>query len=252
MKIEINYKHKKLSKDKKHYLNYGYAVLKKFLHEEDVKKVKKDLITFLQKNSKNLKNREINFVKNTNLINSIHNLKKWPFIKLFQSQKKLIHLAKYFIGEDVKNFGAELFAKPAELGMASPSHQDNYYWNVDNGKGLTIWISLDKSNSKNGGVYYFEKSSELGLLEHKPSYARGSSQKIKYAKVLDYYKKFTPSLKPGDALIHNCLIIHGSNRNLSNQPRTGLTVRFIGKSSKINPFLRQNYENQLKKQKIQK
>jgi len=250
MKIEIKYKPKKLSKAKKHYLNYGYVILKNFLQEKDVKKIKEDLITFLQKNSKNLKNREINFVKNTNLINSVHNLKKWPFIKLFQSQKKLIYLAKYLIGEDVKNFGAELFAKPAKLGMAAPNHQDNYYWNLDNNKGLTIWISLDKSNSKNGGVYYFEKSDELGLLEHKPSYAPGSSQKIKYEKVLNYYKKFTPTLKPGDALIHNCLIIHGSNRNLSNQPRTGLTVRFRAKSSKINFLLRKNYENQLKKQKI--
>ena len=46
------------------------------------------------------------------------------------------------------NFKCELFAKPSKIGIMSPPHQDNYYWCLKNGKSLTFWIALDKSNKK--------------------------------------------------------------------------------------------------------
>ena len=41
-----------------------------------------------------------------------------------------------------------------------------------------------------------------------------------------------PILNAGDILIHHCLVVHGSMRNLSDKDRTGLTMRYIGKSTK--------------------
>ena len=67
-------------------------------------------------------------------------------------------------------------------------------------------------------------------------------------KILRRYKKITPQLNIGDVLIHHCLIVHGSNKNTSNKSRVGLTMRFIGKSSKINISAKKRYEEKLKKQ----
>ena len=126
--------------------------------------------------------------------------------------------------------------------MEVPIHQDNYYWNLDNSKGLTVWIALDKCTKKNGALFYFKKSQSIGLLKHKASYAPGTSQVLKDKKILKNFKKITPKLNIGDVLIHHCLIIHGSQKNRSNRDRAGLTMRYIGKSSRIDNSAKKKYE----------
>ena len=71
---------------------------------------------------------------------------------------------------------------------------------------------------------------------------------MKNVEILKKFKKVTPELNPGDILIHDCLIIHGSNKNRSNKDRTGLTMRYIANSSKINKAAKLKYEKALKKQ----
>ena len=67
------------------------------------------------------------------------------------------------------------------------------------------------------------------MLEHvflkKLDYHRSS----KHKNLLRLFKKQTPELNIGDALIHNCMIVHGSNPNKSLKSRLGLTMRFISK-----------------------
>ena len=46
-------------------------------------------------------------------------------------------------------------------------------------------------------------------------------------------KKETPKLNPGDALLHHCLIVHGSEKNSSSKSRRGLTFQFMDKKSKV-------------------
>ena len=77
----------------------------------------------------------------------------------------------------------------------------------------------------------------------------GLSQEIKYKNLLKLFQKKTPELSIGDALIHNCMIIHGSNPNKSPQSRLGLTMRFISKSSFINKYFKDKYDLELKKLK---
>ena len=84
---------------------------------------------------------------------------------------------------------------------------------------------------KNGGVYYYCGSHKKGIYDHKPSYEKGTSQKISNIKKLKNFKKLTPKLNVGDALIHHCLVVHGSNKNKSNISRRGLTFQFKDKNS---------------------
>ena len=67
-------------------------------------------------------------------------------------------------------------------------------------------------------------------------------------KILKKFKKVTPILNTGDVLIHHCLVVHGSARNKSNKDRAGLTLRYIGNSSKIIKSAKEKYEKSLKKQ----
>ena len=64
--------------------------------------------------------------------------------------------ARHLIKGKLENYGAELFAKPANVGIPAPLHQDNYFWCLKNNEALTVWIALDKANNRNGGVFYFK------------------------------------------------------------------------------------------------
>ena len=193
--------------------------------------------------------------KNMNLtnkkINSIHNMEDWIWIKKLRKDKTIIEIIKTLIKERAKNFGSEFFAKPARHGLKSPVHQDNFYWSLsplNKNKGLTIWISLNKSDKRNGGVFYFKGSHKIGLLNHVPSHAPGSSQTVKNLKMLKRFRKVYPKLNPGDCLIHNTMVAHGSEPNKSNSPRKGITLRYVPKKSKFNKSHKNKYLQSLKKQ----
>lgn len=222
----------------------GYVLIKGLLNKNILKKIKFDLKVFLNKNKHKIKG--INFIdKKLKKINTVHNLKNWKYLNKIKKDKNINEIATKILNCRIKDFGAEVFAKPAKYGLKSPVHQDNFYWNIKSNKGLTIWIALDPSNKKNGSIFYYEKSHKLGLLPHDPSYAPGSSQKIANLKNLKKFKKVFPTLEIGDMLIHDCLIAHGSEKNFSKSDRMGLTLRFIPFNSKFNLAKKIKYEKSL-------
>ena len=227
------------------YNNKGFAVIKSFLSQKElitcVNSLERYASIFRSKNK-----RDINFTKDGK-INSIHNLEKWIWIKKIRLKFSKILLEK-IIGNKSKNFGSEYFAKPAKTGLAAPIHQDNYYWCLDSEKGITAWLALDKVEKKNGGVFYYEGSHKLGLFKHKPSFSPGSSQTLKNKDKLKKLKITTPRLNPGDCIIHNAMVVHGSNKNISKSSRRGITIRYIPKNSKIIKGHKKNYEKSLNQQ----
>ena len=48
--------------------------------------------------------------------------------------------------------------------------------------------------------------------------------------MLKRFRKVYPKLNPGDCLIHNTMVAHGSEPNKSNSPRKGITLRYVPKS----------------------
>ena len=127
--------------------NDGYVKIKIFFTKKYINKSKTNLQTYLEKQRLKFKKNSIHYAKKSKKINSVHNL-KWSGIKKFQKNTKIIKIVSSLLNDKLSNFGAEVFAKPAVVGMSVPIHQDNYYWNLNNAKGVTVWIALDKSTKK--------------------------------------------------------------------------------------------------------
>ena len=79
-------------------------------------------------------------------------------------------------------------------------------------------------------------------MDHVPSFQKGSSQKIINTNKLKKFKKVTPKLNPGDCLIHHCLVAHGSDKNLSPNPRMGFTFQFKDYLDSYNLKMKKDYE----------
>jgi phytanoyl-CoA hydroxylase len=234
------------------YFKNGWVVIKNFFSKNDAKKIEKQINHCLKKNYKRYNGRDINFIngkKKFSDINSFHRLHDFRFIKKLSKKNEIQKIIKLFLNtKNLELRASELFAKPKRFGLRVPIHQDNFYWNVIDGNALTIWIALSSSSKKNGGLFYFNKSHLRGIFPHKSSYAKGSSQTIKYLKSLKKFKKVYPKLNVGDALIHSCLVVHGSNKNKSNLPRKGLTFQFKSKNSPYDLAKIKKYEKKLQAQ----
>ena len=61
-------------------------------------------------------------------------------------------------------------------------------------------------------------------------------------------KKIVPKLKPGDALVHHCLIAHGSKKNLSTKSREGITFQYKSNNSKTDFTRKKKYLRDLHSQ----
>ena len=248
----MEYSNKKISQFSKLYYENGWVVLNKFFSKKDIKQIKANCFKYLKKNYKKYKGKDINFSGNFQKfedINSFHKASDISIVKKIAKDKKFNKLIKSFLNNyEPKYMDSEIFAKPALKGLPSPAHQDNYYWAINGGNALTAWVALNKADKKNGGIYYLNNSHKIGVVEHVPSYAKGSSQTVKNLEIFKKFKKIYPKLNQGDILIHHSEVIHGSGPNKSKFPRTGLTFQFKTKNAKTDKNQLSKYLKQLEMQ----
>lgn len=239
---------------KNEYMSKGFVVLKKFLDTQEISELDKKIKTFIEKKANNLKGKDINFTLKDKKINTMHDIDKFEeSFKEIAHQTKFLELAENLLDSKAEFRKCEVFAKPANSGLASPMHQDNYLWAVKNNNGLTFWIALDFCNKKNGGLTYLEGSHKMGLIEHEPSFAPGTSQKIAekfFLENKDKFKSITPELEPGDMLVHHCLVAHGSSENKSEKSRRGFTIQYKDFNSPYDEELLDHYNKSLREQLV--
>lgn len=225
----------------------GVVVLRQLFSAEQLNELKRELNDFIKTDLLTLSGRDVNYVDaDKKILNSIHRLNCRPdnYFSILSQSEFMKSVATSFIGEDVESMGAELFAKPAGVGLASPVHQDNYYWCLKPDNALTIWIAIDPATKSNGTVHYIKGSHKWGMSDHTDSFAPRSSQTIKDKSLLEKDESISFSLEPGDALVHHTTIVHWSEPNASQQSR-GVTIQYRGASVKVDPDLKRNYEAKL-------
>ncbi len=212
----------------------GFIKIKNFLNEKNIVDILKELPKIQKKIEKKSQK---NFHKTSDgRFNSIHNINNFistgKIIDLSKNNK-LLKILKKFLNDKPELRNLEFFLKPAKNKMKTPAHQDNYFWNIVNANGVNVWIACSKSSKSNGGVYYYRKSHILGTIKHQISFNKGTSQMIPEETLKNIkFKKVYPIVNPGDIIIHDSEVIHGSDINKSNYDRVGMVMSFKGKNSK--------------------
>ena len=232
--------------------NNGWVVERNIFSISEINTIKEKINIFLKKNMSEYKGRDINYfneVPSIENINSFHKMDDCIFIQKLALESKIFEISKRYLGSKKPDLRAcELFAKPKWNGLSAPVHQDNFYWCVNDANALTIWLALDETNEENGGVFYYDGSHKNGILEHTPSFAKGSSQKIKNKIELKKYNLSMPKLDKGDCIVHHSLTAHGSRENKSNKNRCGLTFQYKSENSYYDSELKSKYEKSLNSQ----
>ena len=158
-------------------------------------------------------------------ISSAH-LKYGPVYDILTDPKIVAPVAD-LLGEDVIGWGSHFFCKMPGDGKAVAWHQDASYWPLSPSKAVTVWLAIDDADLENGCMKFIAGSQVHGHMTYRPS---DSGEHNVLNQTIDdpesFGRRVDDPLKAGQASIHADLLLHGSEANLSDRRRCGLTLRY--------------------------
>lgn len=126
-----------------------------------------------------------------------------------------------------------------------PKHQDNFYFNLKDARGLTVYVALTPHDKHSGGLNYLARS-HASVVNHNLSSCPGFSSYITEQSLDGHHKSgkevFSPSYEVGDISIHHPNNIHWSNPSPQTAPRGyALSLRVFSLDEQIDPSGRERY-----------
>jgi len=149
------------------------------------------------------------------------------------------HVARQVLGsKKVRHFYDQLFVKSAGCQIPTPWHHDVTFWpvNVECRSLVSIWITFDPVARESSGLE-FVKGSHRWPERFKavtPTYdpymlASSFEEPPDIDENRCDYDLFSPDMEPGDCLVFNAHVVHGSSSNDSiEQPRRAFSTRWAG------------------------
>ncbi|TNE65411.1 MAG: phytanoyl-CoA dioxygenase [Alphaproteobacteria bacterium] len=151
-----------------------------------------------------------------------------PWIWDLVHDERIVGPVRAVLGDNLLCWGAGFFVKsPGDQQFVS-MHQDVYYWNLTEPKGLTAWLALTPSHPENGCLEVVP-GSHMSLLPH--TNRRQSDNMLpagEHVARSDAQASSVPiALNAGEMSLHHCQLIHGSQPAKGGGRRIGLTIRYI-------------------------
>jgi len=140
---------------------------------------------------------------------------------------RVVALVQDILGENVVGWGSHFFCKMPRDGKAVAWHQDASYWPLTPTRALTVWLAIDDADVENACMRFIKGSHHFGHMTFRPSDPGEHNvlnQTIENPE--QYGEPVDDCLKAGECSIHSDLLLHGSEANLSDRRRCGLTIRY--------------------------
>lgn len=203
----------------------GYAHLRAFLDRDELDEVERQLARYIEEVVPDLPPQDAFFEvkgrpETLKQMQRMMDTDSW--FRDFFLQERFLGLAADLLGAPVIPKNVEYFAKPPQVGVATPPHQDGYYFMIEPNEALTMWVALDDIDESNGCIRYVEGSHREGLRPHAKSGVLGFSQGITDYGPDDERRERPMISQPGDVLVHHSLTIHRADANRSERPRRAL------------------------------
>ncbi|XP_028816271.1 uncharacterized protein LOC114768253 [Denticeps clupeoides] len=113
-------------------------------------------------------------------------------------------------------------------------HQDMRYWGIDGGPVLSVWLALDNSLEDNGALRVIPGSHCSGLLPHRQSERPGNMLSVNQEipeELVEAERAVLCPLLAGQMSIHDGLLVHASDPNMSDRRRCGFVIRYVSTSA---------------------
>ena len=161
-----------------------------------------------------------------------------PFIHHILDQETILNIVEEIIGPNIALFGAHYIAKRPFSGQPVGWHQDGSYWPLEPMDVVSVWLAGTHSTKDNACMRVIPGTQNKRLLKPSEMIKLDTEEYVLDLAIhpddIDEKSSLDIELAPGDISIHNPFIIHGSNANISNQWRIGLTLRYIPTTTFVN------------------
>jgi hypothetical protein len=148
-------------------------------------------------------------------------------------------IGRDLIGESVRFFSDRIFTKPtaADDGLPTQWHQDLPKIPTDRRGFLTLWIAVERVTLEHGPLSFVPGSHRLGPLGGATPSLRAKSRdevlrSLMREDDLPFVREVVQTaLEPGDATVHDGLMLHSAAQNTASTERVAWTVSFIPASA---------------------
>lgn len=152
---------------------------------------------------------------------------KYGYVYDLITNSQIVDCVADILGPNVIGWGSHFFCKMPRDGKEVAWHQDASYWPLTPSKTVTVWLAIDDADRENACMKFVAGSQHVGHLTYRPSSEADHNvlnQSIDDAE--QYGSVVYDELKAGEMSIHADLLLHGSEANLSDRRRCGLTLRY--------------------------
>lgn len=146
---------------------------------------------------------------------------------------EILDMVAQVIGNDFALWNSSFFAKPAKVGTKTPWHQDGEYWPIAPLATCTVWIAIDASTLENGCLRVIPGSHRARqLARHNVNNEDGLALNLELdPSEFEEADAHDIVLEPGQVSLHDVYLYHGSEANLSDKARRGMTLRYMPTTS---------------------
>lgn len=129
------------------------------------------------------------------------------------------------VGENIVCWASAILSKRPGDPKRVPWHQDASFWSLSPARTVTVWLAVDDADDGNAAMRFIPGSHCRGAIE---TSAMGG-ESVFHKGIADaerYGAPFTNTLRAGQISLHADMLVHGSEANLSDRRRCGLTLRY--------------------------
>jgi non-haem Fe2+, alpha-ketoglutarate-dependent halogenase len=152
-----------------------------------------------------------------------------PWVDALTREPGILDTVEALLGPDLLAWNTSFFVKmPGDKAFIS-WHQDGAYWGLEPMEVATAWIALGPVTPANGCMRVIPGSHRQPNLPQRDTWADDNalSRGQEIAVTVDESLAVDLVLQPGQMSLHHLWIVHGSNANLSPEPRIGLAIRYV-------------------------
>jgi hypothetical protein len=177
-------------------------------------------------------------------LDGLHLFFRWAWD--LSTHPRLLDCLEQLLGSDILLKSTRVFYKHPKSASYVGWHQDGITERLEDGRAPAVWLGLTAATVENGCLRVIAGSHRLGLLRHASSpdlpplpdedpaaqvadwsSAHGDELSGRITRVpTDVNSRVDLVMRPGEMSIHHPVTLHGSNPNVSTEPRIGLSASF--------------------------
>ena len=177
-------------------------------------------------------------------LDAVHLFFRWAWD--LGTHPRLLNCLEQLLGPDIVLKSTRLFYKYGKSAAYVGWHQDGVTEKLKESKSPAVWLGLTAATVENGCLRVVPSSHRLGFLPHDARPIKdtlGGDNNLARTQVRSRERvdelsgritmlppsansPFDLVMRPGEMSIHHPMIVHGSNPNLSKEPRIGLSASY--------------------------